>query len=97
MCRVKTTDFEGTMKADIDVILKTSSDFEASSKEVTAIAGKLSKSMRRLHDDWDDAGRQKFYLFYREYEQQIENIAEVLLIIADELKAVADRYTEADE
>lgn len=85
------------MKVNLDDLEKTSEDFEQAKKEMEMIVSKLSKSMKRLQDNWVDASHERFFQYYRDWDRHMGGVAEVLSTIAEELKAIGERYREADE
>ena len=84
------------MQIDLDVLCEVAVEFEQASQETQRMASRLAGSIKRLEDSWMGIEQQTFYLYYREWQQQMEGFSHILQAIAAELGAVAERYEAVD-
>ena len=49
-----------------------------------------------MKDDWEGAAKQMFYKQYTEIRQYLQGFAGILNDISDEMKAMVERYSDAD-
>lgn len=84
------------MKISPYELKKISKEFEIASQDTAAIISRLQKIVKDLELSWDDAGQQAFYRYYQEWNSHISGVSQLLSLTADELNAIADRYSLAD-
>lgn len=85
-----------SMKASLEEIKNAASEFKKASSETDEIIDRLELAVKRIEDNWDDAGQQIFYKYYQEWHNHISGFSQLLDTISVELKAIADRYEDAD-
>lgn len=85
-----------SMKIPLDELHKTADEFRTASQETGLIMNRLDKVVRGLEESWDDAGKQVFYQYYKEWFAHIGGVSELLNVAANELDAIAERYSKAN-
>jgi WXG100 family type VII secretion target len=84
------------MKIPLSELEKASKEFRAASQSTDEVMKKLDKVIKDLESVWEDAGKQIFYQYYREWHIHAGSISQLLNLTADELNAIAERYSVAD-
>ena len=79
-----------------DKLIAAAEDFKDSGKSLNEIVEKLDLTTMNLKADWEGASQQIFYKQYTEIRQYLQGFASILEDISDELKAMVERYSEAD-
>jgi WXG100 family type VII secretion target len=77
-------------------LIAAAEDFETSGKSLSEIVEKLDLTTGNLKDDWEGAAKQMFYKQYTEIRQYLQGFAGILNDISDEMKAMVERYSDAD-
>lgn len=77
-------------------LISAATDFEDSGKSITEIIEKLDLTTGNLKEDWEGVSQQIFYKQYKEIRQYMQAFAGILDEISDELKAMVERYSDAD-
>jgi WXG100 family type VII secretion target len=84
------------MNIPLDELYDAAKEFHQAGKETDALVLRLGERMKKLEASWLDAGQQAFFQYYHEWQPHMGGFAAILLQIAAELEAIADRYSEAD-
>ena len=84
------------MKVSPDELLETADEFHRASKETEVMVSRLNQAMKKLEETWSDAGQQVFYQYYKEWQQHMGGFSLILDLVAKDLKAIAERYSDAD-
>ena len=84
------------MKISPSELQKASQEFKTASQETDEIMSKLEKVIKSLEESWEDAGQQIFFRYYQEWHTHVSGISQLLNLTADELNAIAERYSNAD-
>lgn len=77
-------------------LIAAAGDFESSSKSLTELVEKLDLTTSNLKADWEGAAQQVFYKQYSEIRQYLQGFAGILDDISAEMKAMVERYSDAD-
>lgn len=77
-------------------LLAAAEDFETSSGSLAEIVEKLDLTTGNLKEDWDGAAKQVFYKQYTEIREYLQGFAGILKDISTEMKAMVERYSDAD-
>jgi len=81
-----------TVQIDLGVLSEVAADFGRASQETQQLASRLEEGIGRLESTWTGIEQQIFYLYYREWQQQMGGFSQILGAIASELAAVAEKY-----
>ena len=84
------------MKISLSELQKASQEFKSASSDIDEIMVRLEKVTKDLEASWEDAGQQVFFQYYQEWHSHISGISQLLNLTADELSAIAERYSVAD-
>lgn len=79
-----------------DKLVAAAAEFETSGKSLTEIVEKLDLTTTDLKADWEGAAQQVFYKQYIEIRQYLQGFAGILNDISSEMKAMVERYSDAD-
>ena len=81
---------------DPEKLVAAAADFEESGKSLTRVIESLDLTTTTLKEDWEGASQQLFYKQYTEIRQYLQGFAGLLDDISTEMKAMAERYGDAD-
>jgi WXG100 family type VII secretion target len=79
-----------------DELRRSAGDFDQAGKDIAEVIKKLDDSTGELEKKWEGASRQVFFKQYKQMRGYIEAISSLMANISTEMKAMADRYEEAD-
>lgn len=79
-----------------DALRKSALDFDQAGKDLTVIVKSLDASTAGLEKQWQGVSRQLFFKQYQELRGYLEAFSSLTTQISNEMKAMADRYDEAD-
>ncbi|NLB70855.1 MAG: WXG100 family type VII secretion target [Chloroflexi bacterium] len=77
-------------------LVAAAADFEESGKSLTRVIESLDLTTTTLKEDWEGASQQLFYKQYTDIRQYLQGFAGLLDDISTEMKAMAERYGNAD-
>ena len=72
-------------------------EFETASKESQELVSKLAKATEGLKGKWSGAAQQAFYRHHDEWQALMQGQVALLTGISLELRALAERYEQADK
>lgn len=84
------------LKISPSELQKASQEFKAASQETDEIMNRLENVVKNLETSWEDAGQQVFFQYYQEWHSHVAAISQLLNLTANELSAIAERYSNAD-
>ncbi|MDQ0110661.1 WXG100 family type VII secretion target [Paenibacillus harenae] len=61
------------------------------------MASDLEKLIKNLSAQWQGSSKERFYKSYTSAEQELKNVSVMLKDVGDELKAIAERFRQADQ
>ena len=78
-------------------LTSTADEFQQAGQNIDAIIKKLEEHVTCLQETWDDAGKQSFMQYFKEWRHFAGGSTQLLQTIATEMHAIAERYSEADQ
>lgn len=84
------------MKISPSELQKASQEFKAASRESEEMMSRLENVIKNLEITWEDAGQQVFFQYFQEWHAHVGGISQLLNLTAEELNAIAERYSIAD-
>lgn len=84
------------MKINPSELQRAAQEFEAASQATDEIMGNLEKVISELQTTWDNVDQQVFFAYYQEWHSHVIGISQLLNLTANELNAIAERYSSAD-
>jgi len=84
------------MNVNPEQLEEAAKEFVNASEETDEMVARLGKTVKELENHWADAGQQKFYMYYREWHTHMGGFSKVLMMVAREMEALAERFKDAD-
>ncbi len=80
----------------VDKIEATAEEFECAARDSQAIMKRLEKAITKLEKERNGVSHEIFYGHYAEWHRLMQGNVVLLMRIAKEMQALADRYQRAD-
>lgn len=84
------------IKVDPERLTEIGDRFLTSSEESISMAKELKSLIDGVTGEWEGKSRERFYSSFKDAHVQLESISTVLKDVGDELKAIAERFKQAD-
>ncbi len=85
------------IKVTPEQLLEIGNKFLASSNQNNNMATELEKLINGLSGQWQGVSKERFYTAYSNADKDLKQVSILLKDVGDELKAIANRFKEADE
>lgn len=87
----------GEQKLSLTEVRRTAEEFARAGRDSQAIVNRLEKSIEKLEKAWGGVTGEMFYSHYKDWRVLMQGHIALLLRIAQELQALAERYERVDK